>query len=124
MELLANTSMEFIESEKTFNKILSRLSSILYCDDPQYLDVTYERASTTNTNNDEYAMEVDAKSDGQGRKSSPESTHGRNGYRSDATGDDEARQILVRVRELLQVSDTVDLLFWYNVSLLTLCATV
>ena len=124
MELLANTSMEFIESEKTFNKILSRLSSILYCDDPQYLDVTYERASTTNTKNDEYAMEVDAKSDGQGRKSNPESTHGRNGYRSDATGDDEAHQILVRVRELLQVSDTVDFLFWCNVSLLTLCAAV
>lgn len=105
MELLANTSMEFIESEKTFNKILSRLSSILYCDDPQYLDVTYERTSTTNSNNDEYSMAVDSKADGHGRKSSPtETTQGRIGYRGDAAGDDEARQILVRVRELLQVS--------------------
>ncbi|GAB5591340.1 hypothetical protein Unana1_06240 [Umbelopsis nana] len=103
MELLANTSMEFIESEKTFNKILSRLSSILYCDDPQYLDVTYERTSTTNANNDEYTMAVDSKADGHGRKSSPtETTQGRIGYRGDAAGDDEARQILVRVRELLQ----------------------
>jgi hypothetical protein len=106
MELLANTSMEFIESEKTFNKILSRLSSILYCDDPQYVDVTYER--TAESQNGEYGMDVDSKSDGQGHKSSPESTHtGRNGYKGDAVADEEARLILVRVRELLQVSNTI-----------------
>ncbi|KAI9286895.1 hypothetical protein BC943DRAFT_320210 [Umbelopsis sp. AD052] len=101
MELLANTSMEFIESEKTFNKILSRLSSILYCDDPQYVDVTYER--TTESQNGEFSMDVDAKSDDKGHKSSPESVHaGRNGHKGDAVADEEARLILVRVRELLQ----------------------
>lgn len=104
MELLANTSMEFIESEKSFNKILSRLSSILYCDDPQYLDVTYEGTNSTNTKNEEeYAIEVDSKTDGHGRRSSPtEPAHGRNSYRGDVADDDDARKILVRVRELLQ----------------------
>ncbi|ORZ00115.1 hypothetical protein BCR43DRAFT_521198 [Syncephalastrum racemosum] len=43
IEGLANTAMEFIEGEKNFNKILSRLSAILHKDDPQYLDLTFER---------------------------------------------------------------------------------
>jgi ribosome assembly protein YihI (activator of Der GTPase) len=106
MELLANTSMEFIESEKTFNKILSRLSSILYCDDPQYVDVTYDRE--TEAQNGEFSMDVDAKSDDKGHKSSPESAHaGRNGYKGDAVADEEAQLILVRVRELLQVRNMI-----------------
>jgi hypothetical protein len=110
MELLANTSMEFIESEKTFNKILSRLSSILYCDDPQYVDVTYER--TAESQNGEFSMDVDAKSDDKGHKLSPESAHdGRNGYKGDAVADEEARLILVRVRELLQVRNAYVIAF-------------
>lgn len=35
--------MEFIENEKNYTKILSRLSAILHQDDPQYLDLTFER---------------------------------------------------------------------------------
>ncbi|RUS28814.1 hypothetical protein BC938DRAFT_481416 [Jimgerdemannia flammicorona] len=47
IEILARTSMEFIESEKNFNKILSRLSNIIQLDDPQYLDVRYDRENPT-----------------------------------------------------------------------------
>ena len=43
IEELAHTAMEFIEGEKNFCKILSRLSAILHRDDPQYLDVDFER---------------------------------------------------------------------------------
>lgn len=43
IEGLASTAMEFIESEKNFSKILSRLSAILHRDDPQYLDLVLER---------------------------------------------------------------------------------
>ncbi|KAI9322270.1 hypothetical protein BX666DRAFT_2103654 [Dichotomocladium elegans] len=43
IEGLARTAMEFIESEKNFSKILSRLSAILHHDDPQYLDLEFER---------------------------------------------------------------------------------
>jgi hypothetical protein len=103
MELLANTSMEFIESEKAFNKILSRLASILYCDDPQYLDVTYSRSASAQSGNDEYAMAVDAKSDDQDKLNSAESDPRQNGYPKDISEDEEAQQILIRVRELLQV---------------------
>ncbi|KAM3586429.1 hypothetical protein VKS41_002945 [Umbelopsis sp. WA50703] len=102
MELLANTSMEFIESEKAFNKILSRLASILYCDDPQYLDVTYSRSASAQSGNDEYAMAVDAKSDDQDKLNSAESDPRQNGYPKDISEDEEAQQILIRVRELLQ----------------------
>jgi hypothetical protein len=35
--------MEFIEGEKNFNKILSRLSAIMHQDDPRYLDLTFDR---------------------------------------------------------------------------------
>ena len=35
--------MEFIEGEKNFCKVLSRLSAILHHDDPQYLDLNFER---------------------------------------------------------------------------------
>lgn len=35
--------MEFIEGEKNFNKILSRLSAIMHHDDPRYLDLTFDR---------------------------------------------------------------------------------
>ncbi|KAJ2963484.1 hypothetical protein NQZ79_g1565 [Umbelopsis isabellina] len=106
MELLANTSMEFIESEKAFNKILSRLASILYCDDPQYLDVTYSRSASTQSGNDEYAMAVDSKSENQEKPKSVDSELRQNGYQNgyekDITEDEEAQQILIRVRELLQ----------------------
>ncbi|KAI8148213.1 hypothetical protein BJV82DRAFT_260044 [Fennellomyces sp. T-0311] len=44
IEELAHTAMEFIEGEKNFCKILSRLSAILHRDDPQYLDITFERS--------------------------------------------------------------------------------
>ncbi|KAI7880424.1 hypothetical protein K492DRAFT_207517 [Lichtheimia hyalospora FSU 10163] len=44
IEGLASTAMEFIESEKNFSKILSRLSAILHRDDPQYLDLVLERS--------------------------------------------------------------------------------
>lgn len=37
--------MEFIEGEKNFNKILSRLSAIMHHDDPRYLDLTFDRTS-------------------------------------------------------------------------------
>ncbi|KAI9246096.1 hypothetical protein BDA99DRAFT_609704 [Phascolomyces articulosus] len=43
IEELSNTAMEFIEGEKNFCKILSRLSAILHHDDPQYLDLNFER---------------------------------------------------------------------------------
>lgn len=40
---LARTAMEFIENEKNYIKILSRLSAILHEDDPQYLGLTFQR---------------------------------------------------------------------------------
>ncbi|KAI8368602.1 hypothetical protein EDC96DRAFT_504914 [Choanephora cucurbitarum] len=43
IDALAKTSMEFIENEKNFNKILCRLSSIMHQDDPRYLNLTFER---------------------------------------------------------------------------------
>ncbi|OZJ05440.1 hypothetical protein BZG36_01636 [Bifiguratus adelaidae] len=43
MEFLSDTAMDFIESEKAFNKVLSRLAYILQYDDPHYLDISYER---------------------------------------------------------------------------------
>ncbi|KAI9486436.1 MAG: hypothetical protein EXX96DRAFT_549036 [Benjaminiella poitrasii] len=43
IDALAKTSMEFIENEKNFNKILCRLSAIMHQDDPRYLDLTFER---------------------------------------------------------------------------------
>ncbi|KAI9343673.1 hypothetical protein BD770DRAFT_397996 [Pilaira anomala] len=43
IDALAKTSMEFIEGEKNFNKILSRLSAIMHHDDPRYLDLTFDR---------------------------------------------------------------------------------
>ena len=43
IEELSNTAMEFIEGEKNFCKVLSRLSAILHHDDPQYLDLNFER---------------------------------------------------------------------------------
>ncbi|KAI7862343.1 hypothetical protein BDF14DRAFT_1891757 [Spinellus fusiger] len=43
VEGLAKTSMEFIEGEKNFNKIMCRLCAILHHDDPRYLDVSFER---------------------------------------------------------------------------------
>ncbi|GAA5801540.1 hypothetical protein HPULCUR_006988 [Helicostylum pulchrum] len=45
IDALAKTSMEFIEGEKNFNKILSRLSAIMHHDDPRYLDLTFDRTS-------------------------------------------------------------------------------
>ncbi|CAO3624507.1 unnamed protein product [Mucor hiemalis] len=43
IDALAKTSMEFIEGEKNFNKILCRLSAIMHLDDPRYLDLTFDR---------------------------------------------------------------------------------
>ncbi|ORE08527.1 hypothetical protein BCV72DRAFT_224871 [Rhizopus microsporus var. microsporus] len=43
IDALAKTSMEFIEGEKNFNKVLCRLSAILHQDDPRYLDLTFDR---------------------------------------------------------------------------------
>lgn len=43
IDALAKTSMEFIEGEKNFNKILCRLSAIMHQDDPRYLDLTFDR---------------------------------------------------------------------------------
>ncbi|KAI8891334.1 hypothetical protein K501DRAFT_319358 [Backusella circina FSU 941] len=43
IDALARTSMEFIEGEKNFNKILCRLSAIMHHDDPRYLDLTFDR---------------------------------------------------------------------------------
>ncbi|KAI8974313.1 hypothetical protein BDB01DRAFT_807017 [Pilobolus umbonatus] len=43
IDTLAKTSMEFIEGEKNFNKILCRLSTILHHDDPRYLDLSFDR---------------------------------------------------------------------------------
>ncbi|KAI9253198.1 hypothetical protein BY458DRAFT_521932 [Sporodiniella umbellata] len=43
IDILSKTSMEFIEGEKNFNKILCRLSSILHQDDPRYLDLNFDR---------------------------------------------------------------------------------
>ncbi|KAI8092176.1 uncharacterized protein B0P05DRAFT_568366 [Gilbertella persicaria] len=43
IDSLAKTSMEFIEGEKNFNKILCRLSSIMHQDDPRYLDLSFDR---------------------------------------------------------------------------------
>jgi hypothetical protein len=43
IDTLARTSMEFIEGEKNFNKILCRLSAIMNHDDPRYLDLTFDR---------------------------------------------------------------------------------
>ncbi|KAI7906932.1 uncharacterized protein BX663DRAFT_494248 [Cokeromyces recurvatus] len=45
IDALAKTSMEFIENEKNFNKILCRLSAIMHQDDPRYLDLTFERTA-------------------------------------------------------------------------------
>lgn len=122
MELLANTSMEFIESEKAFNKILSRLASILYCDDPQYLDVTYSRSASAQSGNDEYAMAVDSKSDDPEKSKSVDSELRQNGYQNgyekDTTEDEEAQQILIRVRELLQVGTLIAHCFGTSVHLI------
>ncbi|CAO3698929.1 unnamed protein product [Rhizopus stolonifer] len=46
IDILSKTSMEFIEGEKNFNKILCRLSSILHQDDPRYLDLSFDRTPT------------------------------------------------------------------------------
>ncbi|KAI8967956.1 hypothetical protein BDF20DRAFT_991586 [Mycotypha africana] len=43
IDALAKTSMEFIEGEKNFNKILCRLNAIMHQDDPRYLDLTFDR---------------------------------------------------------------------------------
>jgi LPS O-antigen subunit length determinant protein (WzzB/FepE family) len=46
IDALSKTSMEFIEGEKNFNKILCRLSAILHQDDPRYLDLSFDRTPT------------------------------------------------------------------------------
>lgn len=52
IDALAGTAMEFIESEKNFNKILCRLSSILHQDDPQYLDLNFDQLDNKNEDHD------------------------------------------------------------------------
>ncbi|KAF7722788.1 hypothetical protein EC973_002707 [Apophysomyces ossiformis] len=83
IEALACSAMEFIESEKNFNKILSRLSAILHQDDPRYLDLTFERPPEKRKRKEEEGGGGDEK----------ESSH---------SGEDiEAIEAVRRVRELL-----------------------
>ncbi|CAO3629339.1 unnamed protein product [Cunninghamella blakesleeana] len=53
IDALAGTAMEFIESEKNFNKILCRLSSILHQDDPQYLDLNFDNLDKNDDENND-----------------------------------------------------------------------
>jgi len=48
IESLAKSAMEFIEDNKQFNKVLARLSGILQQDDPQYMNLVWERKETVN----------------------------------------------------------------------------
>jgi hypothetical protein len=57
IDSLAKTSMEFIEGEKNFNKILCRLSAIMHQDDPRYLDLTFDR---TPEQRQKYKQEAEA----------------------------------------------------------------
>jgi hypothetical protein len=57
IDSLAKTSMEFIEGEKNFNKILCRLSAIMHQDDPRYLDLTFDR---TLEQRQKYKQDVEA----------------------------------------------------------------
>ncbi|KAK4510572.1 uncharacterized protein ATC70_005003 [Mucor velutinosus] len=57
IDALAKTSMEFIEGEKNFNKILCRLSAIMHQDDPRYLDLTFDR---TTEQRQKYKEDVEA----------------------------------------------------------------
>ncbi|KAG2206702.1 hypothetical protein INT47_003644 [Mucor saturninus] len=59
IDALARTSMEFIEGEKNFNKILCRLSAIMHHDDPRYLDLTFDR---TLEQRKKYKQDVEAAS--------------------------------------------------------------
>ncbi|CAO3647203.1 unnamed protein product [Cunninghamella echinulata] len=61
IDALAGTAMEFIESEKNFNKILCRLSSILHQDDPQYLDLNFDQLD--NKNEEDHDLQSPKKED-------------------------------------------------------------
>ncbi|KAG0164730.1 hypothetical protein DFQ30_009477 [Apophysomyces sp. BC1015] len=80
IEALTCSAMEFIENEKNFNKILSRLSAILHHDDPRYLDLSFERPPEQRKKKEE---DNDEKEGGTGGE------------------DTEALEIVRRVRELL-----------------------
>ncbi|RUP43060.1 hypothetical protein BC936DRAFT_137698 [Jimgerdemannia flammicorona] len=100
IEILARTSMEFIESEKNFNKILSRLSNIIQLDDPQYLDVRYDRENPTGSG--PYGLNGFARA----RRSITPMVNGEVSLEDpmevDEIVDREAREILRKVRELVQ----------------------
>lgn len=103
IEFLARTSMEFIESEKNFNKILSRLSNIIQFDDPQYLDIRYDRDMGPGPGLSGLNGFM------RPRRSQSPSGSMANGENADdpmeldESVDMEAREILRKVRELVQV---------------------
>ncbi|KAG2218806.1 hypothetical protein INT45_005453 [Circinella minor] len=129
IEELSNTAMEFIEGEKNFCKVLSRLSAILHHDDPQYLDLNFERTpeqrqkavtnnetitgvegenkqkeqSSTDENNDIKTTQEDNKQNGLDGTTDKAKTeeNGDEIIHQDNSEDTEAQEVVRNVRELL-----------------------
>lgn len=87
IEGLASTAMEFIESEKNFSKILSRLSAILHRDDPQYLDLVLERTPEQR------------KRRKTSQQQQPATTASASSSEQDKTKDNESEQPLLQAKE-------------------------
>lgn len=95
IEGLAHTAMEFIEGEKNFTKILSRLSAILHHDDPQYLDLNFERTAQERKRRKIAESEKDTQPASEQKSEATEDDNG---------PDIEAQEVVQSVRELLLVS--------------------
>ncbi|KAI8349656.1 hypothetical protein BD560DRAFT_410090 [Blakeslea trispora] len=117
IDALAKTSMEFIESEKNFNKILCRLSSIMHQDDPRYLDLTFDRTPEERQKHQQEAtlshissdavdaldprsLDADVETSIQKERSLSEPKEEAS-FTSEVEGDVEAREVVKRVKELL-----------------------
>ncbi|KAI8372693.1 uncharacterized protein BYT42DRAFT_577659, partial [Radiomyces spectabilis] len=115
IEALTETAMEFIESEKNFNKILCRLAAILHNDDPRYLDLSFERPpdqrkklkSQTQDKTDDSTQDKklnDEYQETQDKEEKPETSESKEPTNEENTApeaDTEAQEVVKKVKELL-----------------------